>query len=336
MITLSWLTKLPFDFAHPYVLLLVLLLPVWWFLRATRRPPAITFSRAHLVAQGPKRGSFYPKLLFILRNVVLLALIITVARPRIPKHQQKVQTQGINIAIAIDLSSSMLAQDFQPKNRLEVAKQNMRQFVLDRSSDRIGIVAFASEAVTQVPLTTDYPILLQRIDDIQVGQLDDGTAIGDGLATAVNRLKDAPGKSKVIIIMTDGVNNRGNIDPNTAAQAAVTYGIKVYAIGIGTIGRAPFPVGKNKDGSVKLEYQDVTIDDSLLTHIATMTGGQYFRATNASALKQVYAQINSLERTHISARTNVRYTELFRWPLAIAIVALLFDILIGAVRAPLP
>lgn len=335
MITLHWLTKLPFDFAHPYALLLVLLLPVWWFIRTLRRPPAITFSRAQLVAQGPKKGSIYPKLLFILRNLALFGLIVTIARPRIPKHQQKVETQGINIVIATDLSTSMLAQDLKP-NRLEVAKQNMRQFVLDRSSDQIGLVAFASEAVTQAPLTTDYPILLQRIDDIHIGMLDDGTALGEGLATAVNRLKDAKGKSKVVIIMTDGVNNRFTIDPLTAAQAAATNNVKIYAIGIGTIGRAPFPVGVNKDGSARIEYQDVTIDDSLMTRIATMTGGQYFRATDANALKQVYAKINALERTHISGRTNVRYTELFRWPLALAIVALLFDILIGAVRAPLP
>ena len=333
---MSWLTRLPFDFGHPFVLLLVLLLPVWWILRAMRRPPAITFSRAQLVSQGPKRGSLYPKMLFILRNVTLFALIVTAARPRVPKHQQLVHTQGINIVLANDLSSSMLAQDLLPKNRLEVAKNSMRTFVLDRSSDRIALVAFASEAVTQVPLTTDYPVLLNAIDNLQIGQLDDGTAIGDGLATAINRLKDAPGKSRVVVLLTDGVNNRGDIDPLTAAKAAVTYGIRVYTIGVGTRGKAPFPVGVNRDGTPKIEMQDVTINDSLMTLIAESTGGKYFRVTSGEALKQVYAQINSMERVKISARTNVRYTELFRWPLAIAVLALLVDLMISAVRAPLP
>lgn len=325
----------PIDFATPQALWLLLFLPVWWLLRAMRKPPTITFSRADLIARGPRSGSIYPTFLFLLHNLMVIALVVTIARPRLAKPESKINSEGINIALAVDLSSSMLAQDFVPKNRLEVAKENLRRFILARGSDQIGLVAFASEAMTQVPLTTDYPVLLQAVDNLRIGQLDDGTAIGDAVATAANRLRTAPGKSRVMIVMTDGQNNRGTVDPLTAARAALTYGIRIYTIGIGTRGMAPFPqVGP--DGKQHLVMQKVDVDDTLLTKMAEMSGGQYFRATDAETLKDIYGQIDKLEKTKITAKAPMHYAELFRWSLGSAIVLLLLEMAVAAVRAPLP
>jgi Ca-activated chloride channel family protein len=243
--------------------------------------------------------------------------------------------EGINIMIAFDISSSMLAQDFQPQNRLEVAKEKIKQFVAARSSDRIGIVAFSGEALTQVPLTTDYPVVQQALDNLQPGQLEDGTAIGTAIATAANRLKDAPGKSRVLVLLTDGVNNRGSIDPRTAARAASQFGIKIYGIGVGTEGMAPVPVGRGLFG-LRYEMQKVEIDDALLTDIANMSGGKYFRARDPAALQRITEQINSLERTPVRSRTFVRYSELFRWPLGFMLIAIAAELLLLAYKGPLP
>ncbi len=319
----------------PWALLLLVALPVWWILRARRRPPAITFSRTSTLARGPHVGSGVERLLFLLRNLVLIGLIVALARPRSVGHAENVTTQGINIVLLIDLSSSMLAEDFQPSNRIEVAKATVKRFIAGRSSDRIGLVAFAAEALTQVPLTTDYPVLMQAVDNLQAGQLEDGTAIGTAIATAANRLRNAPGKSKVMILLTDGVNNRGDIDPMTAARAAAAFGIKIYTIGVGTQGMAPVPVGRGVYG-LRFENQPVEIDEALLANISRMTGGRYFRAVDASALQNIYGQIDALERTPVQSSTYVRYTELFRWPLGVAVVALLLELSVAAVRAPLP
>src|SRR5206468_12203762 len=213
----------------------------------------------------------------LLRNLLLAGVIIALARPRSGARAENVTSQGINIVLAIDLSSSMLAQDFQPQNRLEVAKDVVKRFVAARSSDRIGLVAFAAEALTQVPLTTDYPVVNAAVDNLAAGQLEDGTAIGTAIATAANRLRDAPGRSKVMILLTDGVNNRGSIDPRTAAKAASQFGIRIYGIGVGTEGMAPVPVGRGLFG-LRYEMQKVEIDDALLTDVANATGGRYFRA----------------------------------------------------------
>ena len=185
--------------------------------------------------------------------------------------------------LAIDLSSSMLAQDFQPQNRLEVAKDVVKRFIAARTSDRIGVVAFAAEALTQVPLTTDYPVVNAAVDNLAAGQLEDGTAIGTAIATAANRLRDAPGRSRVMILLTDGENNRGAIDPRTAAKAAAVFGIKIYTIGVGTEGMAPVPVGRGLFG-LRYENRLVRIDEPLLTDIAKTTGGRYYRARDAAAL----------------------------------------------------
>lgn len=323
------------QFYTPWALVLLLLLPLWWVLRRRRRPSAIAFSRTGVLAKGPRTGERITRTMFILRNVALAALVVALARPRSTAQVENVTSEGIDIAIAFDLSSSMLAEDFRPQNRLAVAKQTIKEFIAARTSDRIALVAFAGEALTQVPLTTDYPILMQAVDNLQAGQLEDGTAIGLGIATAANRLRDAPGRSRVLILLTDGVNNRGSIDPRTAARAASVYGIKIYAIGVGTVGMAPVPVGRGPAG-LRYELQPVRIDEALLSEVARMTGGRYFRARDAAALRLVYDQIDRLERTTIQSRSYVRYSELFRMPLGLGLLALLGELALLARRAPIP
>jgi len=325
-----------FEFFTPEALWLLLLLPAWWIWRRLRRKDAIVFSRTSVLASGPHVGSWVPTAIFVLRNIALASFVVALARPRSGAHTETQTSEGINIVIAIDLSSSMLALDFRPANRIEVAKDKVKQFIARRTSDRIGIVAFAGEALTQVPLTTDYPVVMQAVSNLQAGQLEDGTAIGNAIATAANRLRDAPGKSRVLILLTDGVNNRGSIEPLVAAKAAAAYGIKIYGIGVGSAGMALVPVGRNANGSLRYEYQPVEIDEALLANIARMTGGRYFRARDAAALQNIYAQINQLERAPVHSSTIVRYRELYRWPLAIGILALFAELGIVAWKAPLP
>ena len=323
------------QFASPWALLFLLALPIWWLWRRKRRPPAIVFSRVGALAKGPRAGRGITRMLFLLRNLLLASAIIAAARPRSGARAENVTSEGINIVIAIDLSSSMLAQDFQPQNRMEVAKETMKRFVNSRPNDRIGVVAFAAEALTQVPLTTDYPVVLAAIDNLAAGQLEDGTAIGTAIATAANRLRDAPGASRVMIVLTDGENNRGAIDPRTAAKAAGVFGIRIYTIGVGTEGMAPVPVGRGLFG-LRYENRPVRIDEPLLTDVATSTGGRYFRARDAAALQRIYEQIDQLEKTPVRARTYVRYSELFRWPLMLAVLVLALELMLGAWRGPLP
>jgi Ca-activated chloride channel family protein len=323
------------GFQNPEALLLLLILPVWWVWRRKRSEDAIVFSRTNVLARGPKAGQTIARLIFILRNVAIASVVVALARPRSGAHIENISSSGINIVLAMDLSSSMLAQDFQPNNRLEVAKARAKQFVRARESDRIGVVAFAGEALTQVPLTTDQPVVLQAIDNLQAGQLEDGTAIGLGIATAANRLRDAPGKSRVMIVVTDGVNNRGEIDPLSAAKAAAVYGIKIYGIGVGTEGVAPVPVGRDVFG-LRFENQPVKIDEALLRQIASLTGGRYFRARDGAALGQIYAQIDQLERAPVESKTQISYTELYRVALGIALIALLAELALTAWKAPLP
>jgi Ca-activated chloride channel family protein len=329
----SWLAQLQFQ--APWVLLALVLLPLWWWWRRRRQPPAIVFSRVGILAQGPRAGSWISGALMILRSVALVGLVIALARPRIAGRSEQSNSEGINIVIAFDISSSMLAEDFQPQNRLEVAREKVKQFVALRTSDRIGIVAFSGEALTQVPLTTDYPVVMSAIDNLQPGQLEDGTAIGTAIATAANRLRSAPGRSRVIVLLTDGVNNRGTIDPRTAAQAASAFGVKIYAIGVGTEGMAPVPVGRGVFG-LRYENRPVEIDDALLTEVAQKTGGRYFRARDAATLQRITEEIDRLERTPVRTRVYTRFTELFRIPLTLAVLALVLELSLAAWKGPLP
>ena len=323
------------EFGSPWVLTLLLLLPAWWVWRRRRRPPAIVFSRVGVLANGPRAGRGIARALLIARNLVLVGLIIALARPRSAGRAEQSTTEGINIIIAFDISSSMLAEDFQPQNRLEVARDKVKQFIAMRNSDRIGVVAFSGEALTQVPLTTDYPVVMAAVDNLQPGQLEDGTAIGTAIATAANRLRDAPGNSRVVVLLTDGVNNRGSIDPRTAAQAAAAFGVKIYTIGVGTEGMAPVPVGRGVFG-LRYENRPVEIDDALLTDVAKRTGGRYFRARDAAALQRITEEIDRLERTPVRTRVYTRYSELYRWPLGIALLALALELSLAAWRGPLP
>ena len=324
-----------FEFASPLWLLALLLLPLWWLWRRRRRPPAIVFSRTATLKKLPRAGRAIARTLFVARNLLLAGVILALARPRTGARAENVTSEGINIMVAFDISSSMLAEDFQPRNRLEVARERVKQFVTLRKSDRIGVVAFSGEALTQVPLTTDYPVVVAAVDNLQPGQLEDGTAIGTAIATAANRLRDAPGRSRVLVLLTDGVNNRGAIDPRTAAQAAAAFGIRIYAIGVGSRGLAPVPVGRGVFG-LRYENRPVEIDDALLTEVARSTGGRYFRATDGAALQRVIEQIDQLERTPVRTRSYVRYTELFRWPLGLALLALACELILLAWRGPLP
>ena len=323
------------EFGAPWVLALLLLLPAWWWLRRRRRPAAIIYSRVPTLIRGPHAGRGIARMMFILRNVVLAGFIIALAQPRSGATSRQVTSQGIDIMIAFDISSSMLAEDFQPRNRIEVARDLVRKFIGLRNTDRLGLVAFSGEALTQVPLTTDYPVMMAAVQNLQPGQLEDGTAIGTAIATAANRLRRSPGKSRVILLLTDGENNRGSIDPRTAGRAAQAFGIKIYAIGVGSMGMARVPVGRGI-GGLRFEYQPVQIDDQLLTEIATATGGRYFRATDAAALERILEQIDRLERSPVQTRSYTRFTEQYEWPLALALIALAAELALLAWKAPLP
>jgi Ca-activated chloride channel family protein len=323
------------DFHSPALLVLLALLPVWWLWRRRRRPEAITFSRVPLLARGPRAGRSIARGILTLRSGALAGMVVAVARPRFSGRTEQSNSEGINIIVAFDISSSMLAEDFQPQNRLEVAREKVKQFIRMRTSDRIGVVAFSGEALTQVPLTTDYPVVLAAVDNLQPGQLDDGTAIGTAIATSANRLRSAPGRSRVIVLLTDGVNNRGAIDPRTAAQAAAAFGVKIYTIGVGTEGMAPVPVGRGVFG-LRYENRPVEIDDALLSEVAQKTGGRYFRARDAAALQRITEEIDRLERTTVRTRVRTQYAELYRWPLGMALLALLLEVGLIAWKGPVP
>jgi Ca-activated chloride channel homolog len=325
------------EFESPWALAFLAALPLWWWWRRSGkgRIHAIVFSRVPLLTKGPRAGRGLARALLALRALVIVGFVVALARPRATGRSEQASSEGINIIIAFDISSSMLAEDFQPLNRLEVARDRVKQFITMRNSDRIGVVAFSGEALTQVPLTTDYPVVLAAVDNLQPGQLEDGTAIGTAIATAANRLRNAPGRSRVIVLLTDGVNNRGSIDPRTAAHAAAAFGVKIYAIGVGTEGMAPVPVSRGVFG-LRYENRPVEIDDQLLTEVAQRTGGRYFRARDAEALSRITEEIDRLERTPVRTRVYTRYAELYRWPLVVGLVALVAELGLAAWRGPLP
>ena len=323
------------SFARPLVLLLLIAIPLWAWRRRRQDVPAARFSDVTLPA-AVSANRWWVVLPPVLRAAALAALVIAAAGPRIGGDMVEMKQEGIAIVITIDISSSMLAEDFAPSNRLEVAKRQAVGFIRGRTADRIGLVAFAGEALTQVPVTLDYPVVEQAVMDLKIGSLEDGTAIGSGLATAVNRLRRAPDKSKVILLLTDGENNKGLIDPRTAAATAAAFGIKVYTIGVGTIGEAPIPTGRGL-GGFRYELLPVRIDEPLLREIAAKTGGRYFRARDSEALSRIFRQIDALEKTPVTVTRYTRYDEATRPLILLGLGALALELLIGStlvVRVP--
>lgn len=261
---------------------------------------------------------------FILRTLALSMIVIAIARPRSSEKVDKVDTEGIDIVLAIDVSTSMLARDFTP-DRISAAKDIAIEFISQRPSDRMGIVVFAGESYTQCPLTTDRATLINLMKEVSTDLIEDGTAIGNGLATAVARLKDSDAKSRVVILLTDGVNNRGEITPQMAAEIAKTYGIRVYTIGVGAKGMAPYPV--MTPWGVDIQKVQVEIDEELLSDIAEATGGQYFRATDNTKLMEIYSEINKMEKVRTTIDSFPIYKELFTTYALIALAALLLEII---------
>ncbi len=302
------------EFASPQFFWLLLLLPVallWYFFKRKDETPALKISSI----RGFLPNQLLPRLkpmLFILRILALAAIIVAMARPQTEDISTRTKTtKGIDIVMAIDVSSSMLARDLKP-NRLVALKEVAADFIEERPNDRIGLVAYAGESFTKTPITSDKSIVLNALREITYGQLNDGTAIGMGLATAVNRLKESKAVSKVIILLTDGVNNSGFIEPQTAADLAVEFGIKTYTIGIGTNGNALTPINYNADGSFRYGMRQVEIDEDLLKSIAEVTEGKYFRATDNEKLEAIYDEINKLEKTEIEEFKYYKYEEKFR------------------------
>ena len=318
-------------FVDPYYLLLLLLLPplVWWYAtRAERRLGAMRYSAVdRLLRADRRRTGRWRHVPFGLRLLALALLLVAFARPQTGVTAENVATDGIDIVLALDLSSSMLAEDLEP-NRIGAARQVAADFVRGRLNDRIGLVVFAGEAFTQAPLTLDHGVVTTLIEELEVGIIEDGTAIGMGLATAVKRLGDSSAESKVIVLLTDGQNNRGSIDPATASQMAQALGVRIYAVGVGTRGAARVPVDDPLFGRRYVSMQ-VDIDDAALEEMAALTGGRYFRATDRESLERVYEEIDALETTEIEMTSFTRYGELFHLPLGAGLGLLLLEVALG-------
>ncbi len=318
------------TFVRPWLLLLLLFIPFWWWMRRRRRRHGVLHGSSGALAETARR-SWWPWIPPLCRALTLTLWIVAAAGPKGPGEKLVVRKNGIAIVIAIDISSSMLAEDFAPSNRLEVAKREAIGFIRGRESDRIGLVAFAAEALTQVPVTLDYAVLERAVNEIRIGNLEDGTAIGSGLATAVNRLRRIPEKSKVVLLLTDGENNRGAIDPRTAADAAAAFGVKVYTVGVGTEGEARIPTGRGLNG-FRYEMLPVRIDEALLRDIATRTGGRYFRAKDSEALSRIFRQIDALETSPIETVRFTRNDETTRPLLLAGLGLLLLELILAATR----
>lgn len=300
------------EFANPWMLVLLAIIPPLVFLYIYRQRKGYSYLIVSFLSQaGRAPKTLRPTLrhaLFGLRIVALICLIVILARPQSSSSWKDVTTEGIDIILALDISGSMLAQDFKP-DRLEAAKNVATEFVSGRPDDRVGLVVFSGESFTQCPLTSDHSALINLMRNIKSGMIADGTAIGDGLATAVNRLKDSQAKSKVIILLTDGVNNQGSVAPGTAADIAKTFGIRVYTIGVGRIGTAPYPV--QTPFGIQMQDMPVEIDEPLLRQISATTGADYFRATSNQKLKEIYEQIDTLEKTRIEVSEHHKREERF-------------------------
>ena len=301
------------QFAYPYLLwLLLLLVPLvgYYIWRTLKGGATIQISSIDGVKGAPRTIRYYLRHApFVLRMAAFALLVVALARPQDVERLSHTDTEGIDIMLSIDVSGSMLARDFKP-DRITAAKEVAGAFIADRYGDRLGLVAFAGEAFTQAPLTTDQGTLQTLLSRIRSGLIEDGTAIGNGLATAINRLRESEAKSKVVILLTDGVNNRGSITPMTAAEIAKAQGIRVYTIGVGTEGMAPYPA-MDMFGQMTFVQQKVEIDEKTLTAIAEMTGGRYFRATDKEKLRAIYDEINRMERSKVEVSEHVTYHELF-------------------------
>lgn len=317
------------SFAHPKMLYLLLLIPAfvaWYIFRQKDSRASLQMSTLMPFGGAPVSIRVYLRHLpFSLRMLAIALIIIVMARPQSFNVTQNIETEGIDIMIALDISTSMLAQDFKP-DRFEAAKDIAIQFVSGRRNDRIGLVIFAGESFTMCPLTTDLRTVANQFKDIKMGLIEDGTAIGVGLATAVARLKESDAQSKVVILLTDGVNNRGEIAPLTAADIAKTFGIRVYTVGVGSHGTAPFPM--QTPFGTRMQDMKVEIDEDVLKEIASVTGGQYFRATDGKGLAQVYEQIDQLEKTKIEMVETTRKSEKFALFAILAILLLGLDLLL--------
>jgi Ca-activated chloride channel family protein len=318
------------SFANPeyfWILLLVPFMGYWYWHKERRQSVDLQVSSLrpfHLAPRSWRQRLRH--LLFVFRLLATVLLVVALARPQSTSRGENVTTEGIDIVLATDISGSMLAEDFRP-NRIEAAKRVVSDFVNGRTNDRIALVIFAGESFTQCPLTLDHAVLLNVLKDVKSGMVEDGTAIGMGLATSVSRLKESKAKSRVIILLTDGVNNRGFIDPLTAAGIAQSFGIRVYTIGVGTIGTAPYPV----QTPFGIQYQNVPveIDEALLQKIAEQTGGQYFRATDNKKLKAIYEEIDRLEKTKIEVTQFRRHSEEFYAAAGLAGLLLLVELLLS-------
>ncbi len=320
-----------FQFAHPayfYLLLIIPLMAAWYIYRHNSMqgdfqvPEISTFKK---IRQGYKVILRHAP--FVLRLVVFALFIIVLARPQSTNKWENETVEGIDIMLTLDVSNSMLAADFSP-NRVEASKDVATEFVSGRQNDRIGLVLFGGESFTQCPLTTDHKVLLNLLHDVHVGMIDDkSTAIGLGLANAVKRLKDSQAKSRVVILVTDGQNNAGSVDPLTAAEIAKTYGVRVYTIGVGTHGTAPFP-SQDMFGRPVYRQMPVDIDEDMLKQISGMTKGEYFRATNNEKLKEIYARIDQMEKTKIDVRQYSRKHEEYRPFALLALVLLVLEVLL--------
>lgn len=299
-------------FLHPeYLYLLLLLIPLilWYVVRLSKTQASFKLASAYAFMQMKPGFRVYMRHFpFLLRLISIALVVIVIARPQALSSWEETETQGIDIVMALDVSGSMLAQDLQP-DRLQAAKKVAAEFITDRVNDNIGLVIFAGESFTQCPLTTDHKVLLNLLNEINFGMIEDGTAIGLGLATSVNRLKESNSDSRVVILLTDGTNNSGMIAPLTAADLARSYGIRVYTVGVGSKGMAPTPV--STPYGIRMQNMPVDIDEKTLTEIATMTGGQYFRAQDTEGLHQVYDEIEKMEKYLISVQNVTRRQELF-------------------------
>ncbi len=317
------------TFAHPYILYFLLLIPIilyWYWRQSKKASTAITYSNIE-VFEGVK-STIREKLRHLpifLRSMALGLFIIALARPQSFSSGENVYTEGIDVAILLDISGSMLAEDFKP-NRLEAAKKVIDEFISGRKTDKIGLVIFAGESFTQCPLTIDYPVLRGLLKEIRSGMIEDGTAIGTAIANGVNRLKDSKAKSKVIILLTDGVNNSGEIDPITAAQIAKKFGIRIYTIGVGTIGEAPYPF--QTPFGKRYQMIKVEIDEKTLNEVARITDGKYFRATNNKKLEEIYKIIDKLEKTRVEITSYRKAKELFYVWVAVGLFLILLELIL--------